>query len=122
MSARRSALADVSLLLARDDALVVGDLQGHHRHPDRFSRPFTETVAAARVDLGADALKGIRLHDLRHTPATLLLQAGVHPKVVSERLGHAKVSITLDVYSHAMPTIQREAVDRLALLVYGGPA
>ena len=108
MSARRSALADVSLLLARDDALVVGDLQGHHRHPDRFSRRFTETVAAARVDLGANALKGIRLHDLRHTPATLLLQAGVHP--------------TLDVYSHAMPTIQREAVDRLALLVYGGPA
>ena len=45
-------------------------------------------------------LPAIRLHDLRHTWATLALQAGEHPKVVQERLGHAKVSITLDVYSH----------------------
>jgi integrase len=62
----------------------------------------------------------IRLHDLRHTHATLLLQAGVHPKIVSERLGHAKISITLDVYSHAMPTMQREAATKLGALVYGG--
>jgi integrase len=61
----------------------------------------------------------IRLHDLRHTHATLMLQAGVHPKIVSERLGHAKVSITMDVYSHAVPSMQREAAGAMAALVYG---
>jgi integrase len=60
-------------------------------------------------------LPPIRLHDLRHTHATLALQAGVHPKIVSERLGHATVSITLDTYSHAVPALQQEA----AALVVG---
>jgi integrase len=46
----------------------------------------------------------IRLRDLRHTHATLALTAGIHPKVVSERLGHSKTSITLDIYSHALPS------------------
>jgi integrase len=50
-----------------------------------------------------------RLHDLRHTHATLALQAGVHPKVVSGRLGHATVSITLDTYSHAIPSRRSQA-------------
>ena len=45
-------------------------------------------------------LPGIRFHDLRHTAATLLLGEGVHPKIVSERLGHSRVGITLDLYSH----------------------
>jgi integrase len=52
----------------------------------------------------------IRFHDLRHTHASLLLVRGVHPKVVSERLGHASIVITLDTYSHLMPTMQEEAV------------
>ena len=47
-----------------------------------------------------------RLHDLRHTHATLALQAGVHPKIVSERLGHSTIAFTLDVYSHAIPHMQ----------------
>ena len=51
----------------------------------------------------------IRFHDLRHTAATLLLGKGIHPKVVSEMLGHANTSMTLDVYSHATPTMQRQA-------------
>lgn len=62
-------------------------------------------------------LPKIRLHDLRHTHATLALQAGVHPKVVSERLGHATVSITLDTYSHAIPALQEEAAALIAGLV-----
>jgi len=62
-------------------------------------------------------LPQIRLHDLRHTHATLMLQAGVHPKVVSERLGHATVSITLDVYSHAIPALQESAASLVADLV-----
>ena len=62
----------------------------------------------------------IRLHDLRHTHATLALQAGIHPKVVSERLGHATISITLDTYSHAIPAMQEEAAALIAGLVFAG--
>lgn len=51
-------------------------------------------------------LPDIRFHDLSHTCATLLLTKGVHPKVVSEMLGHASVTITLDVYSHVLPDLQ----------------
>lgn len=65
-------------------------------------------------------LPHIRMHDLRHTHASLLLKAGVHPKVVSERLGHGSVSLTLDVYSHVMPGVQREAVGKLETLLTGG--
>jgi integrase len=56
---------------------------------------------------------------LGHTHATLYLRAGVHPKIVSERLGHATVSITLDVYPHALPTLQRAAAAQVATLIYG---
>ena len=58
-------------------------------------------------------LPHIRFHDLRHTAATLLLEQGVHPKVVQERLGHSTISVTMDTYSHVMPTLQREAADEL---------
>ena len=51
----------------------------------------------------------IGLYDLRHTHSTLALQAGIHPKVISERLGHATISITLDTSSHAIPAMQEEA-------------
>lgn len=56
-------------------------------------------------------LPSIRFHDLRHTHATMLLQMGEHPKVVSERLGHSRVGITMDVYSHVMPDMQKDAAD-----------
>ncbi len=58
----------------------------------------------------------IRLHDLRHTWATLALQAGIHPKVVSERLGHATTSITLDIYSHVQPELDAHAAMAVAEL------
>jgi integrase len=51
----------------------------------------------------------IRFHDLRHTAATLLLGQGIHPKIVSEMLGHSTIAITLDLYSHVTPTMQRDA-------------
>jgi integrase len=59
-------------------------------------------------------LKGIRIHDLRHTHATLMLKAGIHPKVVSERLGHANIGITLDIYSHVLPGLQEAVVEKFA--------
>ncbi len=60
----------------------------------------------------------IRLYDLRHTCATLLLTAGENPKVVSERLGHASVTLTLDVYSHVLPDMQKAATDKLENLLF----
>ncbi|WP_026975842.1 site-specific integrase [Alicyclobacillus contaminans] len=59
----------------------------------------------------------IRFHDLRHTHASLMLQQGVNPKIVSERLGHATVQITLDTYSHVLPGLQREAADQFGDLL-----
>ncbi len=64
-------------------------------------------------------LPRIRLHDLRHTFATLALQSGAHPKVVSDRLGHSTISFTLDVYSHSIPSMQEEAAESFAALVMG---
>jgi integrase len=64
-------------------------------------------------------LPDIRLYDLRHTTASLLLSAGENPKVVSERLGHASIVITLDTYSHVLPTMQKEATEKLERMLYG---
>jgi len=57
-------------------------------------------------------LKSIRLHDARHSHASLMLKQGVHPKIVQERLGHASIQITLDTYSHIAPGLQQAAAKR----------
>lgn len=59
-----------------------------------------------------------RMYDLRHTHATMLLKANVHPKIVSERLGHASIALTLDTYSHILPTMQETAVEALGAAIY----
>ena len=61
----------------------------------------------------------IRLHDLRHTAASIMPSAGVPAKVASERLGHSTVSITLDLYSHVSPGLQEDAAERVAAAVFG---
>jgi integrase len=99
-----------------DDAWVETGLvftaeNGKALDPESVSRYWRQAVKKAM-------LPTIRLHDLRHTHATLALQAGIHPKVVSERLGHATVSITLDTYSHAIPATQEEAAALIAGLVF----
>lgn len=66
------------------------------------------------------ALPNIRFHDLRHTNATLLLGQGAHPKVVQERLGHSQVGITLNTYSHVLPGLGREAIERLGAALHNG--
>jgi len=83
---------------------------------DEFGEPLTGsriTERRLRPLMRRAGLPPIRFHDLRHTAATLMLTAGVNPKVVSEMLGHTSVAITLDRYSHVMPTMQAEAVRRL---------
>ena len=92
--------------------LVFRDELGRLVHPDWFSREFRRLLAST-------GLPHIRLHDLRHTHATLALKAGVHPKVVSERLGHTTVGITLDLYSHVTPGIARDAADAVAAKIFG---
>jgi integrase len=62
-------------------------------------------------------LPNIRFHDLRHSTATLLLSIGVHPKVVQETLGHSEIGITMNIYSHVLPTMQRDAMARLTALL-----
>jgi integrase len=85
---------------------------GRPWHPERFSRTFTEQVARHRMP-------PLSVHGLRHSWATLALQAGVHPKVVQERLGHSTIGITLDVYSHVLPSMETDAADRVAALILG---
>jgi integrase len=94
-----------------DSAYVFTAENGAALDPESVTRYFRQAVAKSM-------LPPIRLHDLRHTHATLALQAGIHPKVVSERLGHATISITLDTYSHAIPAMQEEAAALIAELVF----
>ena len=89
----------------RGHDLVVCQVDGSLWPPSQFSIAWRVAMTAAGKD--------VRFHDLRHTHATLLLRQGVHPKVVSERLGHATVGITLDTYSHVLPNMQDEAAKRL---------
>lgn len=90
-----------------DDDYVFCTPTGAPTHPDRFSQIFNKTVARAQVPRR-------RLHDLRHTHATLLLKAGVPVKVVSERLGHATPAFTMATYQHVLPGMQAEAARTFA--------
>jgi len=94
-----------------ETGLVFTQESGAALDPESVSRYWRQAVKNSM-------LPTIRLHDLRHTHATLALQAGIHPKVVSERLGHATISITLDTYSHAIPAMQEEAAALIAGLVF----
>jgi integrase len=81
-------------------------------HPERVSKAFRAAVKRT-------GLPQIHLHDLRHTHATLALEAGIHPKVVSDRLGHSTVAITLDIYSHVISALSEEAAATVAAMVMG---
>lgn len=61
----------------------------------------------------------IRFHDLRHTHATLLLKAGIHPKIVQERLGHSSINVTLDTYSHVLPNLQEAVLKNIGDSITG---
>jgi integrase len=87
-----------------DHGLVFTNTVGKPLHPSNFlQRSFYPLLARA-------GLPRIRFHDLRHSAATLLLGLGIHPKIVSEMLGHSQIGITLDLYSHVTATMQQEAV------------
>ena len=96
----------------RDGYLVFCREDGKPLDPDSVSQYFDRRGARA-------GLPRIRLHDARHTAASLLLAAGVHPKVVQERLGHATIATTLDTYSHVVPGLGHDAAERLAAAIDG---
>lgn len=102
MAAAGSAWQDSSLVFAREDGSPI--------HPERLSRQFRTLCRRAHVE-------HIGLHGVRHTYATLALASGVPVKVVSERLGHASTSITMDIYQHVMPGMDRDAADHVARLI-----
>jgi len=89
-----------------DDHHVVTREDGAPIYPRSLTRGFKRFMRAHE-------LPPIRLHDLRHSHATHLLAAGVHPKIAQERLGHSTVSITLDTYSHVLPGMQDDAVAKV---------
>lgn len=120
LRALRAELASVSLERVRPDAYLFPNIRtGETRSPNEVSRRWRTRITNARTALGADALPAIRLHDLRHTHASLMLASGVPVKVVQERLGHASATITLDVYSHVLPGAGRAAADAFAAVVNG---
>lgn len=94
----------------KDDDLVFSHADGKPLLPDTVTHAWIKLVR--RI-----GLKGIRLHDTRHSHASLMLKQGTHPKIVQERLGHASIQITLDTYSHVAPGLQEAAADRFDNLV-----
>lgn len=89
-----------------DSDLVFTSTVGTVIEPRNLSRLFDQLIAAAEV-------RRIRFHDLRHTCASLLLAQGVPPRVVMDVLGHSQLAITMDLYTHVMPTALREAADAI---------
>jgi integrase len=96
----------------QENDLVFPRGDGSWWNPPAISLAFRRAVKRAGVN-------PIRLQDVRHTHASLLLAAGVNPKVVSERLGHSSVAFTLDTYAHIMPGMQPDAAERFMALVLG---
>jgi integrase len=109
--ARKRFVTNPVSVLFRDDGereVVIGHADGSIVSPIYISQLWARKIAKTR-------LARLRFHDLRHAHATHLLANGVHPKVACERLGHSKVGITLDLYSHVIPGMQEDAaamVDR----------
>mgnify|MGYP001179878904 CR=1 FL=1 len=103
-----------------EDALVACDIDGSPMKPGyltrEFGRQFT-MINNARLSSDEKTLPRIRFHDLRHTHISHLLLNGEHPKIASERAGHASVSITMDIYSHVLPGMQEGAADRINRLL-----
>lgn len=100
----QTAQATIRLLAnnpVKQDDLIFADLDGNSLNPDTITPAFTKIAKRAGYKL--------RFHDLRHTHATLMLKSGIHPKIVSERLGHATVAFTLDTYTHVVPGLQEAA-------------
>lgn len=111
----------VSPALLAELARLPGPRQGRVFH-DVAPQALTQAWSRTCRHFAAQACAAVlTVHELRHTHASLLLRAGVHPKIVQERLGHATITITMDTYSHLMPTAQAEAAVSLDRLIACSP-
>lgn len=95
-----------------DDDLIFCHDEGGPLLPDTVTRTWVRMMDKV-------GLKGIRLHDLRHSHASQLLKQGIHPKIVQERLGHSSIAVTMDTYSHVAPGMQRAAAERFDEVMNG---
>lgn len=112
LASYKVARAELSFTLAKADAYVFGDDDGKLRSPDAMTSRWDRCMNWLTKKY--DTMHRVTIKGLRHTHATLLLEMGVHPKVVQERLGHSTITTTMNIYSHVTPTMQRSAVDRFA--------
>jgi len=97
-----------------DEDLVFCQIDGKPLLPDSITHAWIKLARRT-------GLKGIRLHDARHTHASLMLKQGIHPKIVQERLGHSSIQITLDTYSHVAPGLQQAAANHFDDIVLPKP-
>jgi integrase len=109
---RQEEMKEKAGVLWEDHDYVFCTPTGKHLHPGNVLVQLKNVLKKA-------GLPDIRFHDLRHSTATMLLSMGVHPKVVLELLGHSEISMTMDIYSHVLPSIQRDAVNRLSNTLHG---
>lgn len=96
----------------KETGLVFTREDGEPLHPETVTDMFKRRAAGAN-------LPPIRFHDLRHTYASLALKGGIHPKVVSQRLGHSSIAITLDTYSHVLSGVDEDAADAVSRMIFG---
>jgi len=105
---------------ARADNVDAGERHGLVSGDRMEGRATLDAVTSKfRAEVERAGLPRIRLHDLRHTHATIALQAAINPKVVQERLGHASVRVSLNTYTHVLQPMHEEAASRIAALVDG---
>ena len=98
----------------KDSGLVFTTSIGTPIEPRNLTRDFKRILRKAGLP------KSLRLHSLRHSTASLLLAQNVHPRVVMELLGHSQISLTLDTYSHVLPSALREAADKMSVALADG--
>ena len=111
--------AEVSFELAKADAYVFGDDDGKLRSPDAMTSRWDRRLKWAARLKKFEHLPRVTIKGLRHTHATILMELGVPPKVVQERLGHSTITTTMNIYSHVTPTMQKNAVEQFASRLAG---
>ena len=119
LASYKVARAELSFELARADAYIFGDDQGQPRSPDAMTSRWDRRLKWAGKVKRFEHLPRVTLKGLRHTHATILMELGVPPKVVQERLGHSTITTTMNIYSHVTPTMQKNAVDQFASRLAG---
>jgi integrase len=115
MMANRTSYRDFDLVFAKEwlDLQKRGDTLGFPMQANNLGeREYAKIIKAAGV-------KRIKFHGMRHTSATLLLKARTPVHVVAERLGHAQVSMTMEIYAHVLPDMQTEAATTLGAILHG---